>query len=200
MTAPSSDVSERVPVGAPVQVVPGAGVWVGVNQSVYRLPPSKVQERKLKATPKALIHILMAMTYGGGLIRALWKSLPKECKSKSKTGRRRYLSMLDDIERCMAGGGAPDWTKFGILATEMVAKYGVEGAAIRKINALRVGPVSHTTAFAGYGLATKLYHTTPFDVSDPGGSVYGGLGRGHTDPFTILTKAIHYANRVYGVE
>lgn len=159
----------------------------------FRPPPPRTKEKKLKATPRALIHLLMASTYAGGFTRDLWKSLPKSCRSKSRTGKIKYSTMLNDIYKCI---DQVDWQKFGILAVETTTKYGLEGKAIRAINAAFPGS-------SGFGLATNLYHTAPY-LPDAGGymgpSSHGGAFSGRADPFGYPSQLLHQTNVGLGIE
>lgn len=152
-----------------------------------RFGPQRGRNRERKLTGRGwhgLIHALMLATYTGGLVRALFQSVPKQCRSKSRSGKRRYDSMLADIQRCW---GQIDWDKFRILLAEMLAKYAVEGRIIGIINR---GPASGS----GFGAATNIYHATvgsDFGSSDPRVSPISG---GRQDPFSILSAGIREFN------
>lgn len=149
------------------------------------------RERKNSAVYRGLIHALAMATYGGGTIRALWQSVPADCRSKSRTGKRKYSSMLADIARCW---DRIDWDKFRILLGETLAKYAVEGKIIRQVNRFPSGNMP----YRGLGVATSIYHASPgsdFGSSDPRQAPLSG---GRQDPFSFLTEGLKSFNQAIG--
>lgn len=152
-------------------------------------PGSRSRERKLRATPKGLIHLLALTTYAGGLTRNLYMSIP--AKLRKKCHCRRYSCMW----RCIYKNfDAIDWDKFQNLAATTFAKYGIEGALISAANRGSTG--------SGFGIATNLYHVAPYppDGFDPstgqpawgGPSKSGGAFSGRSDPFQFFTDFLNH--------
>jgi hypothetical protein len=134
--------------------------------------------------------LLMAATYGGMFVRSLFQALPPSARSKARRGIRTYQSMLTDVFNHL---GEVDWNKAAILAAEGLAKYAVEGRALREINRA----TRYSAAGQGYGLATSLYHAMGPDVGGPYGgfpSPHGGPFSGRQDPFGVLTEMIKSIN------
>jgi hypothetical protein len=150
----------------------------------YMPPPAGQRERKLKATPRGLIHLLALATYAGGFTRDLWMSLPKQCRSKSRTGKVRYSTMVSDIYKCI---DKVNWDQFQNRAAWTIAKYGLEGAAIRQIN--------NASRTAGFGMGTTFLHGQPPAFSHGAGvppSDSGGAFSNRQWPFQPADDFAHW--------
>jgi hypothetical protein len=159
----------------------------------FRQPRGR-KEVKLRGSVHGLRILLMGATYGGMFVRSLFQALPWKDRSRSRSGRRTYASMLRDLADHI---GDVDWRKATVFVAEGVVKYAAEGAALRQINRA----TRYSAAGQGYGLATNLYHAMGPDVAGPYGgfqSPHGGAFSGRQDPFEVLTHAISEWNKSHG--
>lgn len=154
----------------------------------YAPPGAGAREAKLRGSTHALRMLLMAATYGGGFIRALYNSVDPSPWDRFKPGVRRYDRMLGYIWQNL---DRVNWGDFSVRAMEVALKYALEGRLLRQINAASTG--------SGYGLATQLYHTSSPSFYGPSSS--GGAFSGHTDPFVGLSELQRSFNRnVFGFD
>lgn len=194
VSSPSSPSDPAAQPPASPEVEPsGSGITFDPNRVDYMPPAPRERERKLKATPKSLIHFLALTTYAGGLTRALWLSLPKKCRTRAKRGKKvHYSTMASDIYKCI---GQVDWDQFQNRAAWLFAKYGLEGAAIRQLNS--------TSRLAGFGMGTQFLHGQPPAFSHGQGvppSDSGGAFSNRQWPFQPADDAAHYvAAKLQGV-
>jgi hypothetical protein len=171
-------------------LIRGGGTEVTKRLAPFRKPRAGRREVKLRGSVHAVRMLLMAATYGGMFVRSLFQALPPSARSKARRGIRTYQSMLTDVFNHL---GEVDWNKAAILAAEGLAKYAVEGRALREINRA----TRYSAAGQGYGLATSLYHAMGPDVGGPYGgfpSPHGGPFSGRQDPFGVLTEMIKSIN------
>lgn len=153
-------------------------------------PPGRWRrERKMRVPWRGLIGLLVAATYTGAFIRNAWQSLPSGCRSKSRTGKIKYSTMLADIYNCL---DQLDVGKMLLLDAESVGKFAVEGWAIHAINA---GPVSGH----GFGAGTNLLHAMGPNPAAGVGPPAGGPWSNSNWPFQGLDELIKGANRAIGL-
>lgn len=155
-------------------------------KGLYEKPGPGKREKKMYVTPKVLLGIFTLSTYGGALVRALHKSLPYECKSKAKGGKRRYDSMLADVYKCL---DHVHWDVFARLAAQTWLKFALEGWIGKTIDVQ-----TRTIRGAGphYGLSTDIMHALGPSMEPV--SEHGGAFTGRNDPFAWLNAGLKAIN------
>lgn len=156
-------------------------------------PFPKARDRKLKATPHAYVLVLALATVGSALVRTLFQSLPKDARSYSRSGKRRYDSMLRDVALHI---DQVDWGLFTALGTEAAIRLGLMGYIGRQIDANRQIETS------GFGLSTNIMHGYGPDPSRDDGtqSTRGGPFSNRLDPGQVVGSYFRALNRNAGLK